>query len=537
MGERRCRRWFYPICAFLILITVVVYWQVADANFVNFDDNLYVSRNPRITLGLSAENVAWAFRTTFIGNWHPLTWMSHFLDYEIGEMDPRVCHITNLLFHVANVALLFVVLNMMTGRLWRSAFVAAVFAVHPLHVESVAWIAERKDVLSTFFWLLTMLAYAWYARKRCAARYLVVVGLFILGIMSKPMLVTLPLVLLLLDYWPLRRTDSQTWRELALEKTPLFVLSAASSVVTYFAQQASGAMRTLEMFPLGVRLANALVAYVVYVEKTLWPTGLAAFYPHPGKGLPVWLTVVSGVLLAAATYLAIRAARKQPYVAVGWLWYVITLVPVIGLVQVGSQAMADRYTYLPLIGLFIVVAWAVPDLTLGRAAQARATVRGALLGFVSALAVLVILGLSMLAYTQVGYWHDAIALWAHTSAVTRRNAVAYGNLGLAQVAIGETDNGISNMETALRINPKLVNAHNNLGGVMVRMGRTQEAIDHFKAAIRIKPDYANAHLNLGLVYLRQSRFPEAVKEFERVIEITPRNRLARMLLTRARGMM
>ena len=393
------------ICVLLAVITLAAYWRVMGCGFVNVDDNVYITKNPHISAGLTAENVKWALTAIDAANWHPLTWLSYLVDVAIsGTVDAEQFHLTNLLLHLANVLLLFLLLRRLTKSVWRSAFVAALFAVHPLHVESVAWIAERKDVLSTLFWLLTVWAYARYADRTSAGRYVLVVVLFSLGLMAKPMLVTLPIVLLLLDYWPLgrfkakgespkskvespkskvaqlstpnaQRQEPGTMPKPALgklvwDKAPLLLLSLASCVITYYAQLHGKTVTAIEAIPLGMRVSNAVVAYLLYIWKMVWPAKLAVLYPHPGPTLPIWLVVVSSAFLVSISALVIRYGRKRPYLAVGWLWYVIMLIPVIGIVQVGEQAMADRYTYVPLIGVFVMIAWGAREF-LGKGERAK----------------------------------------------------------------------------------------------------------------------------------------------------------------------
>lgn len=362
------------VCLILILAIFTVFWQVRSHDFVNYDDDKYVTENRDVKAGLTTQSIIWAFTTTHASNWHPLTWLSHMLDISLFGLNPGWHHLTNLLFHIANTLLLFLILRGMTEEFWKSAFVAALFALHPLHVESVAWIAERKDVLSTFFWMLTILAYAYYVKHPVLRRYLFVLFSFLLGLMSKPMLVTLPFVLLLLDYWPLGRFQMEEsgitrnpkkhkskhpeyQKSIALrlvrEKTPFFVLAGFSSIITFIAQQHGGTVRSLEFLPVKTRVANALISYVAYIGKMIWPFNLAVLYPHPGTTLPMWQTILAGLFLLFISYLVIRKVKKLPYLSIGWFWYVGTLVPVIGLVQVGAQSMADRYTYIPLIGLFI----------------------------------------------------------------------------------------------------------------------------------------------------------------------------------------
>ncbi len=435
-------RRFIGVAALLAVVTAGAFWRVFVAGFV-FDDKLYILGNPHVQNGLNWADINWAFTAMFASNWHPLTWISHMLDSQIWGLDPFGPHLVNLLLHVANVVLLFAVLRRMTGFIWRSAFVAALFAVHPLHVESVAWVAERKDVLSALFWMLTMLAYVRYVERPGIGTYALVTGLFALGLLSKPMLVSLPLVLLLIDFWPLERsgvsrmggasTPARIGRPLKtsptaliVEKIPLFALSIGSAIVTYLAQQASGSV-AISGFPLGVRVANALVSTVWYLWKMIVPTGLAAFYPHRGITIPVWQVIGSTVLLTGITALVILLARRKPYLAVGWSWFVITLLPVIGLVQVGSQSMADRYTYVPLIGVFIALTWAVAEYWsmgvwgYGRSNSGSAPTRPyPHTPVLSVPAVLIIAACVVGTWRQTGYWKDEISLCRHALAVTQR---------------------------------------------------------------------------------------------------------------------
>ena len=532
------------IILLLALTTLAAYWQAPANDFTNFDDNYYVTDNPHVQAGMNGESVIWAFTSTHAGNWHPLTWISHMLDCQLYDMNPKGHHVTSLLFHLANVLLLFWVLVRLTGSIWRSAFVAALFAVHPLHVESVAWVAERKDVLSTLFWLLTMLVYVRYAQQPKLTRYLPVILLFALGLMAKPMLVTLPFVLLLLDYWPLRRFGSQNdkrrgkawagWK-LIWEKTPLLVLVAASSVVTYIVQEKSGFVRPTDEFPFGARVSNAVVSYAAFIGKMLLPRNLAVFYPYPVKGLPIWEVVGAAALLVAVSALVIRAGRRRPYLPVGWLWYLGTLVPVIGLVQVGVQAMADRYTYVPLIGLFIIIAWGVPDL-FGREADRsrsrgrRSATEQSRSKILVVLAAMVIAILMVCTWFQVGYWRSNIALFRHALACTTENDIAHNNLAIALAGEGKLDEAIEHYKTALRIKPDKAKAHYNLANVLTDRGKLDEAIRHYEEAIRIDDRYAKAYHNLGLALARQGKLDEAAACFEKALRIDPQMLDARLNL-------
>ncbi|MBI4465355.1 MAG: tetratricopeptide repeat protein [Acidobacteria bacterium] len=511
----------------LIAANLVVYAPVRHYDFVNFDDLYYVIENPHVTAGLTWSGVWWAFTTGAVSNWHPLTWLSHMLDVQLFGMNAGAHHLTNVLLHIANSILLFGLLHRMTGALGRSTFVAGLFAVHPIHVESVAWVAERKDVLSTLFWLLTLWAYVGYVQQPRWQRYLAVLALFALGLMAKPMLVTLPMTLLLLDFWPLRRVTvggdtaglgwATFWKQRAVtlrlvwEKVPLFFLTILSSVVTFVVQQRGGAIKELQAIPSKLRLENALVSYVAYIGKTLWPTRLAALYPY-SLSLPGWWVLGSLLGLIGVSVLVIRAAPHRPYLLVGWLWYLGTLVPVIGLVQVGDQAMADRYTYVPLIGLFLIAAWGIPDL-LARW-RYRRIVLPAAAGLVMAVCMI-------MARVQVQHWKNTLALWQYTLEVTTENYVAHYNLGVALSDQGKISEAIPHYAAAVRIKPSHTLAHNNLGLALVNQGRLDEAVVHFTEALRIEPHHALAHNNLGLALAKQGRFREAIAHYSEALRAQP----------------
>jgi hypothetical protein len=417
------------VSVFLVTSILAVYWQVTDNGFV-YDDESYITKNSHVQSGLTCENITWSFTSTSASNWHPLTWLSHLLDYQLYGMNSGMHHLTNLIFHILNTLLLFLVFKRMTGDLWRSSFVAALFALHPLHVESVAWVAERKDVLSSFFWMLTMWGYVLYAERPGINRYMLALLFFILGLMAKPMLVTLPFVLLLLDYWPLNRfrsaksNSSNKMKQkpnvlhLVLEKIPFIVFASASCVVTFIVQKSGGAVGSLDAYPFKVRAANALVSYVSYTGKMLWPSCLAPIYLH-SRIVQGWKIVGASILLISISLLVIRAKRQHPYFVVGWLWYIGTLVPVIGLVQVGLQCMADRYTYIPLTGMFIIIAWGIPILV------ERWRYRKIVLA-VSAGTLLICL--MICTWLQVQHWRNSITLFTHTVNVTANNWVAQYNL-------------------------------------------------------------------------------------------------------------
>jgi protein O-mannosyl-transferase len=498
----------------LALATLAVYAPVWHHGFLDYDDSGYVSANPRVLAGLTWHSLAWAFNIGYEFNWHPLTWVSHMLDVEVYGLNAGAHHLTNLLLHMVNTILLFEVLRRMTGALGRSAFVAGLFAVHPLHVESVAWIAERKDVLSTLFWMLTLGAYVRYVREARLRRYWIVLLTFALALMAKPMVVTLPFVLLLLDYWPLRRlelgsTQRSSWGNLVWEKWPLFALAAASSIVTLVAQQRGGAVAGLSRVPLDLRLENAMVSYVTYIFKMFWPARLAVFYPYsPPSG---WWVIGSMLILLGVSAVAIWAARRHPYLLVGWLWYLGTLVPVIGLVQVGDQPRADRYTYIPLIGLFIMIAWGASHLLSGWSHRP----------ILLPAALIVIAVCSITAHGQVQYWGNSYSLWTRALQVTEGNYLAHNNLGLVLADQGRVDEAVAHYTEALRAKPGYALAHNNLGIALVRQGKIEEAMVHYKEALRINPDYADAHNNLGNALAKQGNSGAAMAQYFEAARIKP----------------
>jgi hypothetical protein len=513
---------------FLILLNVLTYSPVRDYGFVNYDDTQYITRNPQVTKGLTWGGVRWAFTTGDQANWHPVTWLSHMLDVQLFGMDAGLHHLTNLLLHTANSVLLFGVLFDMTAAIGESTFVAALFAVHPLHVESVAWVAERKDVLSTLFWMLTMLAYVRYVRRPGPARYAIVVGLFAVGLMTKPMLVTLPFVLLLLDYWPLRRWTLQPrglkpttadLKKVVLEKVPLFILTVASSVVTTIAQQRGGALAGADVLPITNRISNACLTYVAYIGKIFWPTGLTALYPMPHTVSAWW--IATAIVLIAMSILAIQQAKARPYVFVGWFWFVGTLVPVIGLVQVGRQAMADRYTYVPSIGVFLIVAFGVSSLVASSLPRKRMVVAAA--------GVLLFAG-TLAARGQLGYWSSSEVLWKHAIEVTNDNALAHYSLA---IAVGEQRNrneAIREYLEALRIEPVFAEAHYNIALAFTESGRTDEAIAHYTEAIRLaqveatgldSQQLATGHFNLALALAGKGKVDEAGGHFVEAIHLNP----------------
>ncbi|MGO9022336.1 MAG: tetratricopeptide repeat protein [Syntrophobacteraceae bacterium] len=566
----------------------IAFWQVNTCGFVDLDDPLYVAKNIHIRDGITTQAIRWAFTTGYASNWHPLTWMSHMLDVQLFGLKPQWHHLTNLLFHIANTLLLFFVFNRMTKAPWKSAFVAALFALHPLHVESVAWVSERKDVLSAFFWMLTMAAYIHYVERgtevgrqktedgkqkailfpSSVLRYLAVLISFVSGLMAKPMLVTLPFVLFLLDYWPLQRFEPKKparqtrpeankqgagsgkrellaankkkgkagkmltgqgmvkeekpadhkyeWaliRPLLREKIPLFALAALSSIVTFIAQRKGGAVGSIEAFSPGVRIANAWVSYIIYIGKTFWPVNLAVYYPHP-RLLPLWQALGAVLLLITFTISVIRTAKRFPYLTVGWLWFTGTMAPVMGIVQVGTQAMADRYTYIPLIGLFIMAAWGTPEL-LKKWRYRTETL------FASSALILTCLFIAT--WIQAGYWRNSIALFDHTLKVTSRSDLILRARGSVYDKLGNYTQAISDFDRAIEINPEYADAYNGRGAVYGKLGNRRQAIADYDRAIQINPEFALAYINRGAAYGGLGNQRQAISDYDRAIEIDPQN--------------
>jgi protein O-mannosyl-transferase len=531
--------WAAPaVCVVLAAITFAVFGQTLRHGFIDFDDNDYVYANPVVAQGLTLKGIIWAFAQPHAGNWHPLTWLSHMLDCQLYGLHPGGHHLTSVLIHATTVIVLFLVLREMTGALWRSAFVAAVFAIHPLRVESVAWVAERKDVLSGLFFMLTIGAYVRYARRPWSwGRYGLVVLLFVLGLMSKPMLVTLPLVLLLLDYWPLQRKEAAG--KLVLEKLPLLALSAAGCATTILGQ--TEIIQLTRSFSLPLRIANAVTACMVYLGQMIFPAGLTPYYTYPLDGLPAWEVALAGALLAGLSVVALWQRRKQPWLLMGWLWYLVMLLPVLGIIQVGRQAHADRYTYLPQIGIYVAVTWLVAG-WIGRRLAA-----GLMTGVIAVL--------MFCAWQQTTYWQNSETLWTRTLACTTNNELAHYafandlyergrldeaiaqyqtalqirpdyveahyNLGTALYDKGSVDEAIAQFQQALQFRPRSEEAHNNLGIALLQKGSLDEAITHFQAALQIKPGFASPQLNLGIAYFRKGNLDEAIDNFQKALQIKP----------------
>jgi protein O-mannosyl-transferase len=509
----------FAICVALVAITFAVFAQTLGHDFVNYDDRVYVSENPQIQAGLNWQNVIWAFTHVHSHNWHPLTTISHMLDCQLFGLKPGAHHFVNVLLHSASVVLLFLVLNQMTngpsrtGTIWSSAFVAALFAIHPLHVESVAWISERKDVLSGLFFVLTLLAYFYYTRKPKVSRYVTMSILFACGLLSKPMLVTVPIILLLIDYWPLNRFRESSAVNLVAEKIPLLLLSAGSAVATLIAQR--GGIVQIGHLPLTWRAANAVSVYLIYIWQMIWPENLALIYPHPGR-LPFWETASASALLVLVTAGVFILRKRQPYLITGWLWYLIMLLPVIGLIQVGSQAHADRYTYLPQIGLYLAVTWGIVDLS--RSFRYRREV-------FAVAAPLVIAVLAWRAWIQTGYWHDTERLWNRTFAVTKQNDIAHFNMGEFLLKSHRLDEAIAQFEIVLASHPDQPDANFQLGSAFMEKGELDLAIRHFERTLKVEPDNPEAETNLANVLLESEHVDQAVEHYRNVVRREPSSAL------------
>ena len=532
------------LCLALSCITFALYWPVLSHPFINYDDDTYVTANAHVQSGMNQRSLAWALTATEQSNWHPLTWISHELDCQFYGLRPAGHHFTNLGLHVVNVVLLFLVFLYATQATARSFLLALLFAIHPVNVESVAWVAERKNVLSTLFFLLAIGAYCLYTQRPAKKWYALALLMFGLGLASKPMVITLPCVLLLLDFWPLQRVRRITpqssllralqpsitqlssiiqfsWPGLFLEKAPFFLLAAGSAVVTIFAQKSGGAIKSLAEMPLGVRVENAIVAYADYCMKALWPSSLAVHYPHPGNAIALWKVLSAVVFLAAFSAFVWRASSRRPYLLVGWCWFLGTLVPVIGLIQVGNQAIADRYMYLPIIGLLVVLVWGSYDLVEGKIAL-RVQV---------AIAGIAVVALLFVAHRQIGFWRSSYDLWSHTLAVTKDNYVAEDNLGEALASAGRDDEALAHFYNAERISPGDVSSRVNIGAILQSHGEIRQAVSEYSAAIHIasanpnvaanaKP-LASALANLGTLYSVSGNYQRARENYRQALGINP----------------
>ena len=516
----KSRKWQLPLALLLIAgVTLLLYWPVLNNGFIDYDDTDYVTVNMMVRQGLTLKGFFWSFSAFHAGNWHPLTWLSHMLDIQWFNLNPMGHHAVSLLLHCANAVLLCLVIQRLTGRLGRSMIVALLFALHPLHVESVAWIAERKDVLSTLFWLMTMSAYAWYVRKPSLKRYLPVVGLFTLGLMAKQMLVTLPLILLLMDYWPLNRLfprkkegDSVTpaMKNILAEKIPLLAISAIAALVTLRAQDSAGALaHGTEQFSL-ISAGNALISYVKYIWKMCWPSDLALFYPFEPTAITILKVAAAVVLLAVITGFVVVQRKKRPYLVFGWFWYLITLLPVIGFIRVGSQAMAYRYTYVPLIGLFVMVVWGVAEIT----GQWRNGLPAA-----AGMAAVVLAALSILTVTQIRYWQNSFDLYAHALSVVERNWLAHNNMAILLAQQYRYDEAISHFRESLRIFPNQAEGFMNLGNAYQSTGNNTAAIDAFVEAVRLRPNDVEGHFRLGYAYLIAGNIDLAYQEYNQLMRL------------------
>ncbi len=516
--DKTQRKKLILICLVLAAAIIIAFEPVRHNAFISYDDDVYVTENPNVQKGLTAESIKWAFTSGYAANWHPLTWLSHMLDYQLYGNNPFYHHRTNVFFHILNSLLLLIIFKKATGNLWASVFAAAVFALHPLRVESVAWVAERKDVLSGFFWLLTIAAYFWYASRPCICRYLCVFLSLMLGLMAKPMLVSLPLILLLLDYWPLNRFELN-WADikskalgLLAEKTPLFLLVTTSMVVTFLVQQKAGAMLSCSNFSLPVRIANALVVYIGYISKMLFPYHLAVLYPHPGDTLGLWKPVASLVLLLLITAVIFYKSKNYKFLVVGWLWYVIALLPVIGLVQVGEQAMADRYTYLTSIGFFIILILLIAQLQKKYKHITKP---------VCILAVVVIVAMTAATRNQLKYWKDDTTLFTRTIDVTEKNYIIHNNLGYTLYSKGQFDQAVELFDKALEFKPNYAKASNNKARVYLTIGKFDQAVKCLQQTVVMAPYWPDAYNNLGLANFLAENYADAEKNYKKAVTLQP----------------
>ena len=577
----------YLIYIVLAIITFIAFEPVIHNGFINFDDDIYIYQNSHITSGLKVENIVWAFTNIHAYNYHPLTSMSHILDCQLYGLNPGAHHFTNLLIHIANALLLFTVLSRMTKRVWASAFVVALFALHPMHVESVAWASERKDTLSAFFWMLTLLFYSYYTERQRAGYYLSALLAFSLGLLSKPMVVTLPFVLLLLDYWPLGRFQTGQVGRRVIEKIPFFAISAILSFVTYMVQRKVELVKTLSSYSLPWRIENAIVSYVIYIGKMFWPVRMSIFYPHPQGSIPLWQAGGAILILLVITFLALWKLRQKPYIAVGWLWFLGTLVPVIGIFQVGLQGYADRYSYIPYIGLFIIIVWTVSDI------PAQSNWRKVIFCLS---AVIIFSALGVKTWIQAGYWHNNESLYKHSIDAVENNWWAHEMLGNAYVSMDSGGQAVIEYKQTLQIDPENVGVQHSLARVyletgdaneavklyenfllplpqeinepdaaneslspnlfskthsvveqmyintntdfaiaLARQGNIDEAARRYKEVLRISPDSLTAHRNLGDIFYQKGQIDRAVKQYAAVIQLEPNSAAEYKQLARALG--
>lgn len=502
------------ICVGIAVLTIITYWPIRENDFVNFDDVQYVTDNPFIKDGLTVDSLVFAFTTNRVGNWHPLTWISHAIDIELFELNSKYHHLVNLTLHVLSCVILFLVLWRMTSRIWPSAVVAVLFAIHPMHVESVAWVAERKDLLCGFFWMLTLAAYAGYSKRPSVSRYLLVIFCYILGLLSKPMIVTLPFVLLLLDYWPLERLKPRV----ILEKVPLFVLSFIFSCITYAVQHGSGTTGRIKSLSFGSQIANAFYSYICYIGKLFIPINLAVLYPHPENTLVIWKPVIAVAVLILATAVFWFLLRPKKYIIVGWLWFLGTLVPVIGFVQVGYQGIADRYTYLPSIGLFILIIWAVDDFL------SKLKIRNL---HVALLTVLPVILFANMTFSQVKLWRNSITLYENALANTQNNYIMHHNLGCTYRDKGKIEKAKQQYKLTLKIMPDYIPARENLANVLYTEGKIEKAKHQYKLILRIMPDYISALNNLANILCTEGKFHESIEYYNKALSLSPNHLGAR----------
>jgi len=522
----------------LACLTSAIYLQVINHDFINFDDDIYITSNKYVTGGITAENLGWSLTSIYAANWHPITWLSHMADVQLYGMNPGGHHLTNIIIHLISTLLLLIFFFRLTGAIWQSAFVAAIFALHPTHVESVAWVAERKDLLSALFYFSTLLIYAEFATKRTPILYFLALFSFMLGLMSKPMLVSLPFVMLLIDFWPLDRFGDERLKDkqisfvaklilLVKEKIPFFACALISGIITIYAQNQWGAINTLYEAPLGLRLSNAIVAYVKYIGKALWPHDLSVYYPLPTY-IPTWHIIGSLVILLLLSAISFKSRHRYPFLLTGWFWFLVTLVPVIGLIQVGSQSIADRYTYISMIGLSIMIAWGISCLMEGL--RYRRLILCSLTG-------MAVIGSAALTYRQLSYWQDSISLYRHaiqvTDGATGGSTFIHANLGLALYDKGDLDGAIQEYEEALSIYPNYANALNNLGLALYGKGDIDGAIQSYEEALLVNPNHVNAHNNLGIALADTGNMEKAIQEYQKALSIDMNNANAHFNLAHA----
>lgn len=527
---RRSARWnCVLVCAVIFAVTLAVFSQVRDDAFINLDDTIYIVENANVATGLNFDNIKWAF-TSFdnaAGLYLPIAFLSHMVDVHLYGLNPGGHHLTNVFIHAAAAVLLLLLLYRMTGALWQSSFVAAIFALHPLNVESVAWVTERKDVLSALFMFTTLFLYAEFVTKRKKGFYLLALFAFLLGLMSKPMLVTLPVLMLLVDFWPLNRVQSGPGESriglylgmmpsLIKEKIPFFILSLTFGLLTISMQHGVGATQVNVLNPFALRVGNAITAYAKYLAKLIWPHDLAVYYPYPAH-IPLWQVVVALTLLAAISWAVVRFASRHPYLPVGWFWFLLALIPVIGLLQAGSQAMADRFSYIPKIGILILCAWGAPELL--KSLKGRKVI-------LASLATLVLLSLSLVTWKQLGYWQDSITLFQHTLRVAGGSFIIHDNLGLALMREGRVDDAIGEFRQALQIDSTKAEGHNNLGLALASKGHLDEAIGEYYKALGLDANIAEVYNNLGIAYARKGDLDRAISNFARAVDKNPNYAIA-----------